>query len=164
MSVLIFGIDYCISNRTENLPEPIPYRGRRLRVLRGVENKSFSSVSSRTKLHKAMTKENFITSRSNRFFFCTNRFTFSVLQAIHSIFTFKIFLKNNMMIRRREQIPDKSFLKSSRRDLKTGATMYVGSENKKRENQKDQRQLRNKLIKRSNPYLWEKRRKSKESQ
>lgn len=42
-------------------------------------------------------------------------------------------------MRRREEekeellVPDKSFLKSSRRDLKTGATMYVGSENGKRE-------------------------------
>lgn len=54
-----------------------------------------------------------------------NRFTFSCSPS--SVYMhFSNLLRNNR-IRRREQVPDKSFLKSSRRDLKTGATMYVGS-------------------------------------
>lgn len=121
-------------NRTENLPEPIQYRDRGLRVLQGVESKSSSSVSSHTKLHKANDKEDFMSNRTNRFIFpCSLSYSISL--------SFIFFLKTNMIRPRREQVPDKSFLKSSRRDLKTGATMYVGSENENK-NQKECNQLR----------------------
>ena len=50
---------------------------------------------------------------------------------------------HKIQIREKEIVPDKSFLKSSRRDLKTGATMYVGSGNEKTENEKGQNQVSN---------------------
>lgn len=47
-----------------------------------------------------------------------------------------------MVKTRRQRVPDKSFLKSSLRDLKTGATMYVGSGNEN-ENQNGTKKLDN---------------------